>query len=64
MKGAQTVWITGASSGIGEALALTFNAKGYQTILSARRSEVLQSIQATIGLSGTVLPSPLRFRTT
>lgn len=45
MKGAQTVWITGASSGIGEALALTFNAKGYQTILSARRSDVLQSLQ-------------------
>ena len=45
MKEAQTVWITGASSGIGEALALTFNAKGYQTILSARRTEVLQSLQ-------------------
>lgn len=45
MKGAQTVWITGASSGIGEALALTYNAKGYRTILSARRSEVLESIQ-------------------
>lgn len=45
MKRAQTVWITGASSGIGEALALTYNAKGYHTILSARRSKVLESIQ-------------------
>ena len=45
MKRAQTVWITGASSGIGDALALTYNAKGYHTILSARRSEVLESIQ-------------------
>ena len=45
MKGAKTVWITGASSGIGEALALTYNAKGYRTILSARRSEALESIQ-------------------
>jgi len=45
MKGVKTVWITGASSGIGEALALTYNAKGYRTILSARRSEVLESIQ-------------------
>lgn len=45
MKVAQTVWITGASSGIGEALALTYNAKGYHTILSARRSERLASIQ-------------------
>ena len=45
MKGAKTVWITGASSGIGKALALTYNAKGYRTILSARRSEVLESIQ-------------------
>jgi short-subunit dehydrogenase len=45
MKGVKTVWITGASSGIGEALALTYNAKGYRTILSARRSEALESIQ-------------------
>lgn len=45
MKQAQTVWITGASSGIGEALALTYNAQGYHTILSARRSEVLASLQ-------------------
>ena len=42
MKGVKTVWITGASSGIGEALALTYNAKGYRTILRARRSEVLE----------------------
>ena len=45
MKGAKTVWITGASSGIGEALALAYNAKGYRTIISARRSEVLESLQ-------------------
>lgn len=45
MKQAQTVWITGASSGIGEALALTYNAQGYQTILSARRTLVLESLQ-------------------
>ena len=45
MKRAKTVWITGASSGIGEALALTYNAKGYRTILSALRSEALESIQ-------------------
>ena len=45
MKEAKTVWITGASSGIGKALALTYNAKGFRTILSARRSEVLESIQ-------------------
>ena len=45
MKGAKTVWITGASSGIGEALALTYNAQGYSTILSARRLEVLESLQ-------------------
>ena len=45
MKGAKTVWITGASSGIGEALALTYNAQGYRTILSARRLEVLESLQ-------------------
>jgi len=44
----KTVWITGSSSGIGKALAHVFNAKGYFTILSARRTSVLQEVQAQL----------------
>jgi short-subunit dehydrogenase len=37
----KVVWITGASSGIGEALAYEFNKKGTHLILSSRRVEEL-----------------------
>lgn len=41
----KVVWITGASSGIGEALAYEFNRKGALVILSARRTEELQRVR-------------------
>lgn len=42
----KTVWITGASSGIGEAVALAFAREGAVLVLSARRRNELERVQA------------------
>jgi dehydrogenase/reductase SDR family protein 7B len=42
----KVIWITGASSGIGEALAYGLAARGASVILSARREDVLASVRA------------------
>ena len=45
---AKTVFITGASSGIGRGLALEFAGRGYDLFLTARRLEALEQIRAEI----------------
>ncbi|MES2149450.1 MAG: SDR family NAD(P)-dependent oxidoreductase [Pseudomonadota bacterium] len=44
----RSVVITGASAGIGRALALEFAARGYHLGLTARRSDVLEAVAAEI----------------
>lgn len=46
----KVIWITGASSGIGEALAMHLAKEGARLILSARRAEELHRVGAATGL--------------
>ncbi len=54
------VWITGASSGIGKAMAFEWSRLGYKVVLSARRKELLEEIALEIrNLGGEALVVPV-----
>lgn len=55
----QNVWITGASSGIGEALAREFAREGARVLLSARNRGELERVAKSIGEAALVLPLDL-----
>ncbi|MFC4817752.1 SDR family NAD(P)-dependent oxidoreductase [Flavobacterium sp. GCM10023249] len=53
------VWITGASSGIGEGLAYGLSARNCKLILSARNSEALEKVKSVCHSSVEILPFDL-----
>lgn len=48
----RTIWITGAGSGIGEALALAYAEKGTRLILSGRNVQALKSVAQRVEAEG------------
>ncbi|HEY4291203.1 MAG TPA: SDR family oxidoreductase [Puia sp.] len=55
----KVIWITGASSGIGEALAYSFSAEGAKLLLSSRRREELERVKKNCAHPESVIVLPL-----
>lgn len=55
----KVVWITGASSGIGEALAIECSREGARVILSSRRAAELERVRKQCSGHATILPFDL-----
>lgn len=52
----RVAWVTGASSGLGEALARALHARGAAVVLSGRREAALEALAAELGGATRVLP--------
>ncbi len=52
----KTAWVTGASSGIGESLARSLDARGAAVILSGRRADALEALGQSLAGESLVLP--------
>ena len=55
----KTIWITGASSGIGQEFARRYAKLGCRLILTARRTDRLEALAAKLGTPCRILPADL-----
>ena len=53
----KTIWITGASSGIGQEFARRYAKLGCRLILTARRTDRLEALAAKLGTPCRILPA-------
>src|SRR3954452_586046 len=58
----RTALLTGATGGIGEAIARALHARGASLVLSGRRAEVLERLRDELGSRGEIEPADLTDR--